>query len=631
MAKIALMIGISEYGSGLNSLPSTIKNIEAMQQVLQQLERGGFDEVKCLSNPNPPMMREALETLFSNRHENDLILLFFSGHVVQDNHGKLYFATSVTCKTSRTELIRVSTIPASFVQGLINNSGYQRVVLILDCCLDNISLEEINLNNNNDLDIKTELGGEGRAILSCFTSSQKSWEQEEIDLDNSVYANYLIEGMKTGIADLDDDGWIAVKELHQYASNKLKIAAPALKPDFYSIETASEILLLLAPNNDLKLQYRKEVERLVNFGEISPAGNYILDKLSDSFSLTSEDCQVIKKAVFKPYQDYKKNRQRYKEEYEKAITNTYFLDNHEQSKLRDIQHFLGLKNEDIASIEEQVALNKDQISATQTEPDNYSQDSKDPSNSMPLTLDGVIDTEIEAISVSQDDVEQPIPDSNNPVVIETEIEAISVSQDDIEQPIPDSISIINSPLLPPSIVVPDIPITPSVNLVTGDSKNNYADVSRFPNQFIIPIVIGGIIATIGVVIAFSNRTKIAPLPAPIVRGTTTSEKPSPPTPSPSSSPESKVCTVFINGNLRSEPTYFRNNVVEALREPVAITGKQTKGGWIEVRMPDNKLAWAYQDIISEQGRKQMNDCLTKKKTTITLIEDILPPQAIPSP
>lgn len=604
MAKIALMIGISEYGSGLNSLPSTIKNIEAMQQVLQQLDRGGFDEVKCLSNPNPPMMREALETLFSNRHKNDLILLFFSGHVVQDNHGKLYFATSVTCKTSRTELIRVSTIPASFVQDLIKNSGCQQVVLILDCCLDNISFEEIDLNNKNNLDIKAELGGEGRAILSCFTSSQKTWEQEEIDLDNSVYANYLIEGMKTGIADLDDDGWIAVKELHQYASNKLKIAAPALKPDFYSVEAASEILLLLAPNDDLKLQYRKEVERLVNFGETSPAGNYILDNLSESLSLSSEDCQIIKTAVIKPYQDYKKNRQRYKEEYEKAITNTYFLDNHEQAKLKNVQHFLGLKNEDVALIEEQVALNKDQISATQTEPDNYSQDSKAPSNSMPLTLD---------------------------VIISPEIEAISVSQDNVEPPIPDSISIINSPILPPSIVVPDITITPNVNLVTGDSKNNSADVSRFPNQLLIPLVIGGIIATIGVVIAFSNRNTIAPLPAPTVRETTTSEKPSTPTPSPSSSPESKVCTVFINGNLRSEPTYFNNNVVEALREPVDVTGKQTKGGWVEVRMPDNKLAWAYQDIISEQGRKEMNDCLTKKKTTITLIEDILPPQTIPSP
>ncbi|MGC1392635.1 MAG: caspase family protein, partial [Coleofasciculaceae cyanobacterium] len=85
MTQIALMIGISEYGSGLSPLPSSLGDLEAMQQVLPSLEKGGFDEVKYLSNPNPPIMREAIETLFYNRQKNDLILLFFSGHLIQDD------------------------------------------------------------------------------------------------------------------------------------------------------------------------------------------------------------------------------------------------------------------------------------------------------------------------------------------------------------------------------------------------------------------------------------------------------------------------------------------------------------------------------------------------------------------
>lgn len=43
MAKVALLIGISEYEPGLNALPAAVKDIEALQQVLQDPEMGGFD------------------------------------------------------------------------------------------------------------------------------------------------------------------------------------------------------------------------------------------------------------------------------------------------------------------------------------------------------------------------------------------------------------------------------------------------------------------------------------------------------------------------------------------------------------------------------------------------------------
>jgi hypothetical protein len=35
MTKIALLIGVSEYGSDLSPLPGAVREVEAMQQVLQ--------------------------------------------------------------------------------------------------------------------------------------------------------------------------------------------------------------------------------------------------------------------------------------------------------------------------------------------------------------------------------------------------------------------------------------------------------------------------------------------------------------------------------------------------------------------------------------------------------------------
>jgi uncharacterized caspase-like protein len=42
MAKVALLIGVSEYENGLNPLPGAVKDVEAMQRVLAHPEMGGF-------------------------------------------------------------------------------------------------------------------------------------------------------------------------------------------------------------------------------------------------------------------------------------------------------------------------------------------------------------------------------------------------------------------------------------------------------------------------------------------------------------------------------------------------------------------------------------------------------------
>lgn len=661
MAKIALMIGISEYGSGLNSLPSALRDIEAMQQVFGPLENGGFDEVKCLANPNPPMMREAIETLLSHRHKNDLIVLFFSGYIVQDNQGKLYFSTSVTCKTSKTELIRVSTVPATFVQDLINNSECQQVVLILDCCLEDVSLEEITQNIDNSIDIQTELGGEGRVILSCFTFNQQFSQQEDIDINHAVYTSYLIEGMKTGVADLDDDGWITFKELHQYASSKLKIAAPLLNPQLYSIEIASKILLLSVPTEP-KLRYRKEVENWVKLGGISETGSDKLDNLAVALELTLEDCNLIKEAALKPYREYQDKLQHYKEKYEKALGNTNALDSQDDNKLRIIQNLLGIKNEDIELIKAEISLKINSTSKQETDIDLLQTEEENTSETIPPTPDELVissqteptitifshndqlvqdslninhksepENVLDVLQTEQKDASKLTPKTLNELVISPQIEPTdSVFPTHNEQLIQDSLNKFNSPPLPPSIVVPDIPLDPSINLET---RHTFA---KSNNKFIIPLGIGGILTTVAVIIAFFHRTPVAPPPTSVVKKTTAQKPSSPssiqnpsPSPNPSAVPESKICTVFLNGNLRSEPTYLKNNVIESLREPVSVTGKQTKSGWVEIRMPNDRLAWAYQDIIPEKARTEMNDCLNKNKTQITVIEDIIPPASTP--
>ena len=109
MAKIALLIGVSKYQSGLNPLPAAVKDVDAVQEVLLHPDMGGFVEsnVTVLKNPDRQQVETAIEMLFSDRLKDDLVLLFFSGHGIKDDTGRLYLATRGTRKSSQGELISI--------------------------------------------------------------------------------------------------------------------------------------------------------------------------------------------------------------------------------------------------------------------------------------------------------------------------------------------------------------------------------------------------------------------------------------------------------------------------------------------------------------------------------------------
>ncbi|MDF2388416.1 ABC transporter substrate-binding protein [Nostoc ellipsosporum NOK] len=347
MAKVALLIGVSEYEPGLIPLPAAINDVEAMQEVLQHPEIGGFDEVKVLVNPQRQEMEEAVETLFGGRQRDDLVLLFFSGHGIKDEEGNLYFATQNTRKT----LLKSTTVRARFVHDVMNNSRSKREVVILDCCFSGAFAEGMLARDDGFVDVKNQLGGEGRAVLTSSTSTQYSFEQP--GADTSTYTRYIVEGLKTGAADRDEDGKISVDELHEYAKSKVQEAAPAMKPEIYAIKEGYKINLAKAPIDDPELKYRREVEFWVESGkgEISDAGRDVLDELRHNLGLTSEEAVAIEDKVLEPHREYQRKLNRYKERFIKEIQREYPISDSTREQLKRFQKVLGFTDENIALIE----------------------------------------------------------------------------------------------------------------------------------------------------------------------------------------------------------------------------------------------------------------------------------------
>ena len=164
----------------------------------------------------------------------------------------------------------------------------------------------------------------------------------------------MVEDIETGAADKDTDGWISIDELHEYASTKVQEAAPAMTPKFYPVEEGHKILLAKSPKDDPKLKYRKEVENRINRGKFTIPARLMLNSLRLQLKLTSEIADAIKAEVKQPYQEYQHKLEEYEATLVEAIASEPTLSQATFKDLRDYQQYLGLRDEDVASIEERI-------------------------------------------------------------------------------------------------------------------------------------------------------------------------------------------------------------------------------------------------------------------------------------
>jgi uncharacterized caspase-like protein len=230
MGKFALLIGVGSYrSSDLQDLLAAPRDVEAMQRVLVDPAIGGFavEDVQVLENPGVQNIREAIERLFADRQRDDLLLLYFSGHGVVDEAGRFHLTAADTDQ----RLLSSTAISAIFVHELMEKQGKdrsQRQVVILDSCFSGAFAKGMAAKGDG-VNLLPQLGGKGRAVMTSSKGTEYSFEQKGAEL--SIYTQYVVEGLRTGIADRDEDGWISVKELHEFAKTKVQEMAPAMQPE----------------------------------------------------------------------------------------------------------------------------------------------------------------------------------------------------------------------------------------------------------------------------------------------------------------------------------------------------------------------------------------------------------------
>ena len=368
MAKFALLIGVSEYSEGLRPISSAILDVEAMRRVLEHPDMGAFDQVTVLPNPDKGSMEKAVEDLFANRQRDDLVLLYFSGHGLKDQKARFFLSTRDTGRDQKGNFSLATALAATKLQEYITDSRSQRQIIILDCCFSGALVQGMPIKG--EFNIQEELGGKGRAILTSSSPIEYSFESEDKDL--SIYTKYLVEGIETGAADQDGDQLISVNELHEYASERVKEAAPAMTPKFYlSLEGDDTIYLARSPlaANDPKFKYRKIVEDIIKkwndedikdycFKEedFSAADRAVLDATIDQLNLSPDEARTIETEVLNSLLRRRDNIKKYRNAFRKIIAaaNHTPLSSRDRESLKKLQIIYGLRDEDIQFIEKKV-------------------------------------------------------------------------------------------------------------------------------------------------------------------------------------------------------------------------------------------------------------------------------------
>ncbi|BAY40386.1 hypothetical protein NIES2111_47690 [Nostoc sp. NIES-2111] len=353
MAKVALLIGISEYEQGLTPLPKAVNDVEAIRRVLVNPEMGGFAEadVTVLKNPERQEMETAIFQLYTNCQKDDLVLFYFSGHGVTVENGDFYFSTRITQK-DKNKLILPTAVDATTVHKWMNQSKSKRQVVILDCCFSGAFAKGLTAKDDGTINLQQYLGGEGRAILTASTSTQYAFESDGYDL--SIYTHYLVEGIEKGAADQDDDGLIAVDELHSYAKSKVQEASPAMTPEFYPIKEGYRIFLAKSPKDDPQLKYRKEVELRFKNAKFTIPARRLLNSLRIKLQLDPDIADAIEAEVQQPYREYERKLKEYEATLIETIDAEQVLSEITLRDIKDYQQHLGLRDEDVAAIETRI-------------------------------------------------------------------------------------------------------------------------------------------------------------------------------------------------------------------------------------------------------------------------------------
>ncbi|MEV6411102.1 caspase family protein [Kribbella sp. NPDC051718] len=253
----ALIVANDEYDhEGLRHLLSPAADAEALARVLGDRQIGAF-EVQTVRNQPTHVIQTHIEDLLADSSAEDVLLLHFSCHGLKSEAGELFFAA----RNTRPNRLSSTAISADFVQRCMRASRSRSIVLLLDCCYGGAFGKGVTVRSSGDVNVSDSFpenrvgGGRGRAVITASSSIEYAFEGDQLADDNtqrpSVFTTALVEGLATGDADRDEDGWVSLNELYDYVFERVRAQTPHQTPS-RDVEMQGELYLARSRRKRIK-------------------------------------------------------------------------------------------------------------------------------------------------------------------------------------------------------------------------------------------------------------------------------------------------------------------------------------------------------------------------------------------
>jgi Caspase domain len=230
--RYALIVANDVYeDEKLKQLRSPTRDAEELAQVLRDPDIGNF-EVELSTNDPEHVLRRRIATFFADRRRDDLLLLHFSCHGLKDDSGQLFFAATDTVVAH----LDATAVSSEFVSRRMTQSRSRKVITLLDCCYSGAIARGLQFRAGDQVDLDDQLGGHGRVIITASSAMEYAFEGGELSGSGnpSVFTTAVVNGLRTGEADLDQDHRISVDELYDYVCERVREVTPNQSPNMLS-------------------------------------------------------------------------------------------------------------------------------------------------------------------------------------------------------------------------------------------------------------------------------------------------------------------------------------------------------------------------------------------------------------
>jgi WD40 repeat protein len=220
----ALLIATDSYGDpGLTRLRAPTGDVRGLAEVLGDRAIGGFD-VRELVNRPTEVIKQGIEGFFRESRPKDVLLLYVSGHGVLSPRNRLFLATTSTVL----EHLWATAVDEDFLAGVMHESRARSIVLVLDCCHSGAFAKGLTPKNAPAVDVAHRFEGQGQVTLTASTALEYAFEDNTdrsrdlgASAPGSLFTRFLVEGLRTGEADINQDGLISIDEAYVYVHRRV--------------------------------------------------------------------------------------------------------------------------------------------------------------------------------------------------------------------------------------------------------------------------------------------------------------------------------------------------------------------------------------------------------------------------